>query len=102
MKRKRGLEMKKLMIFAILIVLSGTVSADSFRCGRAIVKAGDSTNVLLKRCGEPTRKYPSKEVIDDNGRQLRTGVSNWVYTRKGKKDMVVSVYSGNVAKMRTE
>jgi len=48
------------------------------------------------------RKYTSKENINDHGRQVRTGVSNWVFPRKGGKDMIVSVYSGAVVKMQID
>ena len=94
--------MKKLLIITLCILQSGQVVADSFRCGRTIVKSGDSSAALIRKCGEPERKFSSKEIIDHDGQKIRAGVSNWVYTRKGKKDMVVMIYSGVIAKMRIE
>ena len=94
--------MNRTLLFAICILLSNPAPADSFRCGRSLVKVGDSANTLIKKCGDPVRKYTSKENINDHGRQIRTGVSNWVFPRKGGKDMIVSVYSGSVVKMQVD
>jgi len=94
--------MNRSLLFTICIFLSNTAPADSFRCGRSLVKVGDSANTLIKKCGDPVRKYTSKENINDHGRQVRTGVSNWVFPRKGGKDMIVSVYSGAVVKMQID
>ena len=86
----------------LAILITGNVVADSFRCGRSLVKVGDSTNVLLKKCGDPLRKFSSKQTVNDHGRQTRVSVSNLVYGRSGKKDMVVSIHNGAVLKIRTD
>ena len=85
-----------------LVLLSSDVGADSFRCGRLVVKTGESANALMKKCGLPVRKYSSKEAIKDHGAVARLAVTNWVYARKGKKDRVVSVRSGTVVKIQVE
>ena len=94
--------MKKLFIFTIFIFYSINLSADSFRCGRTIVKVDESTNALIKKCGNPVRKYSSKEITTYQGSQKRVGVSNWVYERRGKKDMIVSVHEGTVIKIEVD
>ena len=94
--------MTKLLLFVILILLSGSVSADSIRCGRKVVKTGDSSNTLIKKCGKPVRKFSSKERINVAGSRTNTSVSNWVYSRGGKKDMIVSIRSGAVIKIQVE
>lgn len=94
--------MNRVLLCVIFVMLSGTAPADSFRCGRSIVKVGDSSNALIRKCGDPIRKYTSKEIINDQGRRLRAGVSNWVYTRKGRKDMIVAIYAGVVIKMQVD
>jgi hypothetical protein len=93
--------MKKLILCISLIVVSQSY-ADGFRCGRALIKQGDSSNALIKKCGKPVRKFSSKERIKIDGQQTQTGVSNWVYTRSGKRDMIVSVRSGVVVKMAVD
>ena len=94
--------MNKLMLCALLTVISSNTPADSFRCGRSIVKLGESSNALIKKCGDPLRKYSSKETVNEHGHQSNVPVSNWVYTRKGKHDMIVSVRSGAVIKIQVD
>lgn len=94
--------MRKLIMFTVFILFASDVLADSFRCGRKIVMAGDSVNTLLEKCGNPVRKFNSKQPVNDKGHRSSTSVSNWVYKRDGKKDMIVSVHSGTVIKMQVE
>jgi hypothetical protein len=94
--------MNRLLLLTIVALYWGQVHADSFRCGRKVVKLGESSNALIKKCGAPTSKYSSKEMINDHGSQQRVGVSNWVYQRRGKRDMIVSVRSGTVMKLQVD
>ncbi len=94
--------MHKLILGITFLLLSGSVVADSFRCGRSLVKVGESINALIKKCGNPVRKYSSKETVNDRGHSVQVSVSNWIYERKGKKDMIVSIRSGAVVKIRVD
>ena len=94
--------MNRLLLCALLVLLSSHAVANSVRCGRALVKVGHSSNALIKKCGSPLRKYSSKETINEDGRQQRVGVSNWVYERQGKKNMIVSIRSGTVMKIQVD
>lgn len=94
--------MKILLLLTLSILFSDVATADSFRCGRKIVKQGDSSSELIKKCGKPLRKFSSKETISEQGRQSKVSVSNWVYERSRKKDMVVSVRSGTVIKIQVD
>lgn len=94
--------MCKLLLSMMLICLSLEVAADSIRCGRKIVKTGDSVNILIKKCGNPQRKFTGKEIINEGGRQSKMTVSNWVYDRARKHDMIVAVRSGIVVKIQVE
>jgi hypothetical protein len=94
--------MNKLLILFLLIALSGSLLADSFRCGRKIVKTGESSNALIKKCGQPVRKLKSNEQVKLDGQQKRTAVSNWVYERRNKKDMIVSVKNGTVVRLEID
>lgn len=94
--------MRGLIYTLILTFLSWNASADSFRCGRKIVKTGDTVNTLIKKCGKPQRKFSGKTKVNENGRQSRVAVSNWVYQRSRKMDVVVSVRSGSVVQVRVE
>ena len=94
--------MNKLLLCVLLLLVSSNTPAESFRCGRTLVKPGESSNALIKKCGDPLRKYSSKETVYEHGRQSTAGVSNWVYARKGKKDMIVSIRSGTVIKIQVD
>ena len=94
--------MSRLCLFLTLMTMSTSATADSFRCGRSLLKAGESTNALIKKCGEPVRKFSSKERLVDAGHASVVGVSNWVYERRGKKDMIVSIRSGAVVKIEVD
>jgi len=94
--------MNKVLLGILLVLLCGNTPADSIRCGRSLVKPGESSNALIKKCGDPVRKYSSRETVNDHGHQSRVGVSNWVYERRGKKDMIVSVRNGAVIKIQVD
>ena len=94
--------MNRIVLLTALVLVSNIALSDSFRCGRKLVKLGESSNALVKKCGNPIRKYSSSEMVYDNGRQKRAGVSNWVYQRRGKNDMIVSVRSGRVIKLQVD
>jgi len=94
--------MKSLLLPLAVILLANTASADSFRCGRKLVKQGDSSSALLKKCGKPGHKFSSKTSVSERGRVSKVSVSNWVYERTGKRDMVVSVRSGTIIKIELE
>ncbi len=94
--------MNRYSLIVLFAVFFNMAEADSFRCGRSIVKLGESSNALIKKCGDPLRKYSSKETVYERGHQSTVGVSNWVYTRRGKNDMIVSVRSGAVIKIQVD
>ncbi len=94
--------MTKICLCLCLIFLSNTATADSFRCGRTLVKVGDSNNTLIRNCGSPVRKYSSKESVRIQGRSSQVSVSNWVYERRGKKDRIVSVRAGTIVKIAVD
>jgi len=94
--------MKKLLLILLLASVFIDASAGSFRCGRTLVKTNESSNALIKKCGKPIRKYSSKEFVNENGHRSRVGVSNWVYERRGKKDMIVSVRNGTVTNIQVD
>ena len=94
--------MVRLAVVIMCMLLCGVVAADSLRCNGKLVRAGDSSNALIKKCGPPARKYSAREVVSEHGRQQEMSVSNWVYQRRGKKDMIASVRGGTVVRLRVD
>ena len=97
-----ALHMSKGLLLVFLILLSYSATADSFRCGNSVVKVNDSLNTLMQKCGAPLRKYASHESINNHGRVYDAGVTNWVYERRGKKDVIVSVRNGVILKIQRD
>jgi hypothetical protein len=98
----KGSPMNRKLIFIILTLLSGNLAADSLRCGSKLVKTGDSSNTLINKCGNPVRTFNTYETINDHGRRYEASVSNWVYERSGKKDMIVTIRKGEVLNIRPD
>ncbi|MCW8925486.1 MAG: DUF2845 domain-containing protein [Xanthomonadales bacterium] len=94
--------MNKWFLLGLCVLFCRTADASSFRCGRKLVKVGESSNALVRKCGAPARKYSAREKVSEHGRQRDTTVSNWVYKRSGKKDMIVSVRGGTVVRMQVD
>ena len=97
--------LKKIIHLSLILLLSLSildVHAGSFRCGTRLVKTGDSINRLIDACGNPSLKYKAKESVRSSGSRKMTGVTNWIYERGSKKNMVVSIHSGKVVKIATD
>lgn len=85
---------KTILIAAVLVItgLSETARADSWRCGRQIVKTGDSQAAVIQRCGRPDFSTRSRETVKQRGgRKSRSvGTRIWTYNtgRRGSKSLV--------------
>jgi hypothetical protein len=73
------------------------VDADSYRCGRKLVRTGDSTSELLRKCGEPKMRDRGRAEIRVGGRRETTKVERWHY-RQGSRRLgrVVLVHQGRI------
>lgn len=76
--------------------------ADSMRCGRKVVRNGDSPSRLLLYCGEPSYKGRGvAEVRTQEGRKS-VKVEQWHYNPgKGSLKRVVLVYQGEIVGVKT-
>jgi Protein of unknown function (DUF2845) len=88
------------------LLVAGTVSAETFRCGQYIASPDMSVDELLEKCGEPTQK--TSEVVDvyargAGGGRTRTGtttIEKWTYDRgSGSFAMVVTIEGGKIKAM---
>lgn len=94
--------MNRWLLLVLCMLVFSHANAGSFRCGGKLVRVGESSNALVKKCGSPVRKYSAREVVSEHGRQHEAAVSNWVYERKGRKDMIVSIRGGSVVSLRID
>ena len=87
------------VLSVIVLQLGGAqpAEADSYRCGRKLVRTGDSSAAVLRVCGEPRFKDRGHErVVLDGGSKLLP-VERWHYKRSRRSlEHVVMLYRGRV------
>lgn len=73
------------------------LSADSFRCGRKLVKTGDSTGDLIRTCGEPRHKDRGQEKVRIDGVYKKAGVERWYYKKSSRSlEHIIVIYKGRI------
>ena len=83
---------------ALLSFMINNVSADSYRCGRKLVRTGDPVSKLVEICGKPLHKGSSKTSLRLDGRVREVRVQEWHYRRGPRRlGRVVMVYRGRIA-----
>ena len=85
------------LLLAAVVGLADGAAADSYRCGRQLVKDGDSAARLLRLCGEPRRRDSGTETVMVEGAWGPQRVQRWYY-RKNRRSLeyVVTVYRGRI------
>jgi len=98
---KPNLLLAKLLL-ATSLVFAGSVWGDSFRCGRKVIRNGDSSADLMQKCGEPQSRDSAQEELWLNRTQQKVRVERWHYKQGSSKlARVVLVYRGEVVGVRT-
>lgn len=89
---------KWILFLALAAVLVNDAQADSYRCGRKLVRSGDSISDLLRICGEPHFKGKGNETVEIDGVPRKASVQRWHY-RKNKRSLehIVFIYRGKIA-----
>jgi len=71
--------------------------ADSYRCGRKLVRTGDSSAAVLRVCGEPRFKDRGLERVVLDGASKLLSVERWHYKQSRRRlEHVVMLYRGRV------
>ena len=87
-----------LSFLAAAVFLPALADADSYRCGRKIVRSGDPVSRLLELCGKPKRKDSGSETIEVSGVPRKVKVQRWYYKQGSRRlERVVFVYRGKIA-----
>lgn len=90
------------LALALTCACAQVLFADSMRCGRKVVRDGDSPATLLEYCGEP--KYRGKgyaEVETRDGRR-NVNVEQWHYKRGERSlERIVLIYRGEIVAVET-
>ena len=86
----------QVLAFAMLVV-SNLIHADSFRCGRKIVRTGDSSGTLLRVCGEPLYREKGKARISSVGAGGNVSIERWHYKKSTRSlEHIIVIYQGKV------
>lgn len=84
------------------VTIVDAVTADSFRCGRRVVRDGDTAAEVLERCGEPAAREKGYETLWLVGGQRRVRVERWRYRPgAGRLERIVLLHRGEVVKIRS-
>ena len=89
-------------VTAVVITVSDIplLYGDSFRCGRKIVRSGDSTGELLRICGQPYHKDRGRSSLDIDGVNKRVSVERWHYKKSPRSlEHIIIIHRGNVEKV---
>lgn len=85
------------LLLLSLTCLSQNIFGDSYRCGRKLVKTGDSSRDLLKICGEPLHKDRGSERVRVKGVVRETRVERWYYKKNRRSvERVVLLHGGKI------
>jgi len=86
-----------LVLLPSLTLFCDGLSADSYRCGRKLIRSGDSTADVLRVCGEPAYKDRGRQSIELNGARRQAAVERWFY-RQGKRSLqhIIILHRGKV------
>ncbi len=85
-----------------MLAFIDTAVADSFRCGRKVVRTGDSPGELLQRCGKPRHKDKGYENIRTQGSRKKVRVERWYYKKSSRAlEQIVVIHKGRIVAINT-
>jgi len=85
------------LVLCLLLTAQPNAYADSYRCGRKLVKTGDTTGDLLRLCGEPRFKDRGYEEFRLDGGQKSARVERWYYKKNSRSlEHIMLIYRGKI------
>ena len=83
-------------MLATLVLASAQTYSDGFRCGARLVLTGDTVSRLLRACGQPDATMKARAEVRNRGNKRQASVTQWIYQRGRKKDIIVFIHDGRV------
>ncbi|MDT8320103.1 MAG: DUF2845 domain-containing protein [Xanthomonadales bacterium] len=85
------------------IFFAASLQADSYRCGRKLIRSGDSAGEVLSRCGPPRYKDRGRASVRIAGGKEELAVQRWYY-RKSSRSLgrVILIHQGQVVGIEIE
>ena len=71
--------------------------ADSYRCGRKLIRTGDTSADVLRVCGQPEARDRGRAEVRVDGVAKRVPVERWHY-KQGTRSLsrIVNIHRGRV------
>lgn len=87
---------------ALTLLCATWAEADSYRCGRKLIRTGDSMGDVLRVCGEPLHKDRGETALRVDGVSKRVSVQRLHY-RQGRRGLphLVLIHKGRVLAIET-
>jgi hypothetical protein len=92
------------ILMTILLFLPAQLAwPDSYRCGRKLIRTGDSSGELLRICGEPRFKDRGVERVRIGGKSEQKRVERWYYRKSSRSlDRVFLIHGGKIVAIEVE
>lgn len=96
--RTRTFPLRIALLCALTLVVATTgAGADSYRCGRQLIRTGDTAADVLRVCGEPRYKDRGKESLRLQGATQQVSVERWYYKKSRRSlEHIVLLHRGRV------
>ncbi|MDX1380373.1 MAG: DUF2845 domain-containing protein [Xanthomonadales bacterium] len=86
-----------LLCTVMLVAVANAAVADSYRCGRQLIRTGDTAADVLRVCGEPRYKDRGKESLRLQGATQQVSVERWHYKKSRRSlEHIVLLHRGRV------
>jgi hypothetical protein len=90
------------LVFLVFGLAASELLADTMRCGRKVIRTGDSPAVALEHCGEPRYKGRGTAEIDTADGRQTVKVEQWHYKQDDRSlERIVLVYRGEIVGVET-
>lgn len=84
-----------MLLTLLLLPIPG--AADSYRCGRKLIRDGDTSADVLRVCGEPMARDRGRADVRDDGVTRSVAVERWHYRQSTRSlPRIVNIYRGRV------
>ena len=89
-------------ILFLACLVSFELFADSMRCGRKVVRSGDSPATLLQHCGEPRYRGHTHAEVQTRDGTRNVKVEQWHYKPNERSlERIVLIYRGEIVAVET-
>lgn len=86
-----------LIVLTMSLIVPPVGNADSYRCGRKLIRTGDTSADVLRVCGQPEVRDRGQADVSADGVTKAVVVERWHY-KQGARSLsrIVNIYRGRV------